>query len=361
VRPLFAKASTGIADSSPAFSPDGHWLALARFSGPYNSKLLLQRLTANLEPDGEPLLVSNTSGNAKTPVWLGDSSILFLDKNGSRIMQARIGHPARLAYAASASLDGLTLDRSGSWLVASRQINDSDIWNLPLKGLAAAGNAERIVHSTAEEGQPRFSPDGRSLVFESNRSGADEVWLADSNGENPRQLTHIAAYIAGHPHWSPDSQSVVFHARFPEEPQIYTIGVQDGVMRRITHESPGYVSPSFSVDGKAIYMLQLLNGVTRLHSVSLTGGTPQALWIGCDPMESPGRNLLLYAKFDQRGIYARSLSGNAAKNPEIRLVEDYLAQEQSFDPVHDAFTTSATRHPGCRAPSVSTLLLRASR
>jgi DNA-binding winged helix-turn-helix (wHTH) protein len=55
VRPVFAKASTGIADSSPAFSPDGHWLALARFSGPYNSKLLLQRLTANLEPDGEPL------------------------------------------------------------------------------------------------------------------------------------------------------------------------------------------------------------------------------------------------------------------------------------------------------------------
>jgi hypothetical protein len=30
-----------------------------------------------------------------------------------------------------------------------------------------------------------------------------------------------------------------------------------------------------------------------------------------------------------------TLSGNAAKNPEIRLVEDYLAQEQSFDPVHD--------------------------
>jgi Tol biopolymer transport system component len=49
VRPVFAKASTGIADSSPAFSPDGHWLAFARFSGPYNSKLLLQRLT-NSEP-----------------------------------------------------------------------------------------------------------------------------------------------------------------------------------------------------------------------------------------------------------------------------------------------------------------------
>jgi hypothetical protein len=127
----------------------------------------------------------------------------------------------------------------------------------------------------------------------------------------------------------------VFHARLPEEPQIYVIRAQDGAIRQITYESPGFVEPSFSVDGKTIYMLQPLNGVAHLHSVSVTGGTPRSLWLGSDPMEAPGRNLLLYAKFEQRGIYARSLSGNATKNPEIRLVEDYLPHEQSFDPVHD--------------------------
>jgi hypothetical protein len=127
----------------------------------------------------------------------------------------------------------------------------------------------------------------------------------------------------------------VFHARLPEEPQIYVIRAQDGVIQQITHQSPGFVEPSFSVDGKTIYMLQPLNGVPHLHSVSLTGGTPRSLWLGCEPMEAPGRNLLLYAKYEQRGIYARSLSGNATTNPEIRLVEDYLPQEQSFDPVHD--------------------------
>jgi Tol biopolymer transport system component/DNA-binding winged helix-turn-helix (wHTH) protein len=367
VRPLFAEPSAGIADSSPAFSPDGRWLALARFSGPDNSKLLLQRLTANLEPDGEPLLVSNTSGNAKTPVWLADSSsILLLDNSdsgssGSRIMQARIGHPARLVYAANASLDGLTLDGSGSRLVAAHEIDDSDIWSLPLKGLTTAGSAERILYSTAEEAQPRFSPDGRSLVFRSKRSGADEIWLADSNGENPRQLTHIAAYIAGFPHWSPDSQLIVFHARLPDEPQIYTVRAEDGVIRRVTQQSPGFVVPSFSLDGKAIYMLQPLNGVARLHSVSLIGGEPQALWLGSDPMESPGRNLLLYTKFDQQGIYAHALSGNAAKK-SLRFVWSRITWHRSKASIRcmTAFTTSATRHPGCRAPSVSILLLRAN-
>lgn len=173
------------------------------------------------------------------------------------------------------------------------------------------------------------------MAFRSNRSGASEVWLADASGENPRQLTHIAAYIAGYPHWSPDSQWIVFHARLPEEPQIYTIRAQDGVIRRVTRESPGFVEASFSADGKSIYMLQPLNGVTRLYRVSVTAGTPQSLWLGCHPMEAPGRNLLLYAKFDQRGIYGRSLFGNAANNPEIRFVEDHLPGEPSFDPVNE--------------------------
>ena len=57
------------------------------------------------------------------------------------------------------------------------------------KGLTAAGNAHVIVHSSAGESQPRFSPDGRSMAFSSKRSGASEVWLADSDGENPRPLS----------------------------------------------------------------------------------------------------------------------------------------------------------------------------
>ena len=111
VRPLFARSTSPEGDSSPAFSPDGRWLAFARFAGSYNSKIFFQHVTAKLEPDGEPLMVSNTSGNSTTPVWLSDSkSILFLDLDGTRIMQAHIGGAAKLAYVASARLSGLTLD-----------------------------------------------------------------------------------------------------------------------------------------------------------------------------------------------------------------------------------------------------------
>ena len=199
VRPIFARATSPGGDTAPAFSPDGRWLAFARFANPYNSNILVQRLTVNLEPDGEPLVIPNTSGNATTPVWLPDSKrILFLDHNGERIMQAQIGGAAKLTYVASHRLKGLTIDGIAMHLIASRFASDADIETLPLKGLGVAGEAKRIVHSTAGEAQPRFSPDGRLLAFTSNHSGASEIWLADSDGEHARHLT-VSIWVGSSP------------------------------------------------------------------------------------------------------------------------------------------------------------------
>jgi hypothetical protein len=220
-------------------------------------------------------------------------------------------------------------------LIAGRRLADEDIETLPLTGLKVAGESKRLVYSTADESMPQFSPDGRSLAFGSNRSGADEIWLADSDGENPRQLTHIGAFIAGYPRWSPDGNFLAFHARLPDEAQVYTIHVQDGVTRQITHGSPGFVVPTFSLDSKVIYMTETRPDGPLLSRVSAAGGTPQPLWSGCCAWEVPGRRFLVYSKFEQPGIYGRSLSGNVLKNPEIRLVKDFVPFKGSFEAVDD--------------------------
>ena len=339
VRPLFTNAVNNAGDSSPAFSPDGRWLAFGRFTSFSTSEIFVQRLTDRLEPAGQPLLISNTSGHATAPVWLPDSEhILFLDNSGSsgsRISQARIGGAAKLIYLASTRLTGLTLDGLATRLIASSESASEDIECLPLQGLKPAGVARRFVYSTASEAQPRFSPDGNWVAFQSDRSGASEIWLADSNGTNPRQLTHIGAFIAGYPKWSPDSKFLVFHARLPDYAQVYTIRIQDGVTRQITHDIPGYADASFSLDGAAVYFFRDIPSAPRLYRASLTRLNLEPLWIGCCAMEAPRRGLLLYAKFDQLGIYARSLSGDVMKNPEIRLAEDYVPLDARFAPFED--------------------------
>jgi Tol biopolymer transport system component/DNA-binding winged helix-turn-helix (wHTH) protein len=336
VRPLFAEPANGSGESSPAFSPDGRWLAFSRFPTPGTSQLFFQRLTATLQPAGEALMVSNTSGIATAPVWLSDSEhILFLDYGGSRISQARIGGAAKLVNISGNRLSGLTVDGSGTHLIASSASNHLGIETLPLQGLKVAGDGRRIAYSTASDAQPRFSPDGRWVAFRSDRSGASEIWLADADGENPRQLTHMGAYVAGYPKWSTDSNFLVFHARRPDEGQIYTLRLKDGVIRQITHEVPGFADASFSLDSTALYMIRDIANAPRLYRAALTSLILQPLWLGCCAMEAPGRGILLYAKLDQHGIYARSLSGTAIKNPESRLLEDYVPLADRFAPVDD--------------------------
>ena len=334
---LLLETAPNTNDSSPAFSPDGRWLAFARFLGPFSSNLVFQRLSADLRAEGKPVYAANTTGNVSALVWLPDGkSVLFLAYDGSRIMQTRIGGAGRLIYAGASPFAGLTLSGASLKLVTARAEDDSDLGMMTLGGSNPSGSITRMrASSNAIDRSPAFSPDGRSLAFASDRSGASEIWLANSDGTHPRQLTHLKAYIAGFPSWSPDSRLVAFHARVPEEPQLYAVRVENGEIRQITSGPPGFPHPTFSADGRSLYMHQLRPAHDYVYRVSFPDGKPEALWPGDDPVEAPGRNLLLYLKEGERGIFARGLSGDAAKNPETRLIEDVAPPKGGFQPFSD--------------------------
>ena len=121
--------------------------------------------------------------------------------------------------------------------ITARNSSDSDIWRQDMDPAThkLSGKPIRVAASTADEGVPRVSPDGRRLAFNSKRSNAPEVWMADANGENPRQLSHLNAYIASYPRWSPNSKQIAFHARIREEGDswIYIVDVDAGMPRRL--------------------------------------------------------------------------------------------------------------------------------
>jgi Tol biopolymer transport system component len=344
VRQFSPERDNGEGDSSPAFSPDGHWLAFSRYSFPYASTLLLQRLSPDLRPEGPPLAVQEAGINPKAPVWTKDGlGVLFLE--GSRIMRAEIGKAARPFYVSTSPFSELTLANVDPRprLIAALQNRNDEIWTVSLgsKGALTSSNPKRIVSSTRGENHPRFSPDGRWLVFRSGRSGASEIWLADADGSNARQLTHLSAYAAGYPHWSPDGQSIAFHARFPAEPQLYVLRIHDGAVRKVTSGKPGFTVPSWSSDGKTLYACALVNGETQVYSVPASGGVPKVLWKGAEAIEVPNRKLLIYNKEDEWGIYARSLMGDAVKNPERLLAADYRPPWGSMVAFEDGFYYAA--------------------
>jgi Tol biopolymer transport system component/imidazolonepropionase-like amidohydrolase len=80
-----------------------------------------------------------------------------------------------------------------------------DIYTLP----AGGGKATRITSGSGFDGQPRFAPDGRSVVFVSDRSGSENLYLIDPDGRNLRPITRGANQAFISPDWTPDGEYVV--------------------------------------------------------------------------------------------------------------------------------------------------------
>lgn len=80
-----------------------------------------------------------------------------------------------------------------------------DLYTLP----AAGGEAKKIVGGASYDGMPRFSPDGKKIVFVSDRSGADNLWICNADGTELKALTEGRNGHFLSPTWTPDGAYVV--------------------------------------------------------------------------------------------------------------------------------------------------------
>ena len=96
----------------------------------------------------------------------------------------------------------LDLSRDGETIVFELL---GDLYTLPVSG----GTATRITSGQGYDMQPRYSPGGEHLVFVSDRDGSENVWIADSDGANARQLTDGERENYMSPVWTPDGEYVM--------------------------------------------------------------------------------------------------------------------------------------------------------
>jgi hypothetical protein len=80
-----------------------------------------------------------------------------------------------------------------------------DLYTLPVTG----GEATRITSGQAYDMQPAFSPDGKKLVFISDRNGSENVWVANADGTKPRAITTTERDSYMSPTWAPDNEYVI--------------------------------------------------------------------------------------------------------------------------------------------------------
>src|SRR5215467_9406801 len=95
--------------------------------------------------------------------------------------------------------------------VSSNKVS-SNLWIVPTSG----GKPKQLTSTPKKDRHPRWSPDGKSILFESNRSGELQLWIINVGGGEATQLTTIATE-ASNALWSRDGKQIAFvSAVYPE-------------------------------------------------------------------------------------------------------------------------------------------------
>lgn len=345
VEPLALAGDMETYDTSPAVSADGAWLAFARYRrGERLNQLMVQPLDHGFTPSGEPRPVPGLDpGIYHSLTWDPSNNRLWFVNSG-QILEWDVGGTVRLVNTVGPRLSmnavAVALVRHGTTMRAAvvTPRGDMNIFALPLDPMTheALGPPTARVLSTAIEHHPQFSPDGRRLAFVSDRSGNFAIWIADANGDNPRQITALDQFVTGFPRWSPDGTRIAFHTSAAnEERVIYIVDVESGSPRRLTN---GCCPGGWSADGQYLYVTEI-EASNRQLRVNVEDGSREVLFDGGSAVaiESTDGGYLLYNKSRQRGYFRRSLDGDPAKNTEEQLVEDYIPSRGGLVPVADGF------------------------
>jgi len=280
--------------SPPVFSPDGRTLAFAsrgvflvHLSEGYLSRGEPERIVSESEEDvRERAPLSNVA-------WMPDSNeLVFISRHSFwRVGASASATPRRIA------LDGENactpeVSRKGNRLAYAVFDEDNNIWRVDLTDSVPSAPVT-VVSSTRADVFPAYSPDGRRIAFNSNRSGAYEIWVCDRDGSNPVRLTST-----GHamwPRWSPDGRRIAFTSG----KHIWVIDANGGAVSRLTTESTPGKWPWWSRDGQSVYFTSIRDGSGQLMKMPAKGGEAVPITPNGDrdrPEESPDGRFIYYQR-----------------------------------------------------------------
>jgi Tol biopolymer transport system component len=108
-----------------------------------------------------------------------------------------------------------------------------------------------VITTTREDSRGVWSPDSKTIAFNSDRTGEMNIWLHSIESAQTRQLTKGSGgdFQAN---WSPDGSRIAFFSSRTGTADIWCVEVESGELRRLTKSDSVDVNPFFSPDGKMI-------------------------------------------------------------------------------------------------------------
>src|SRR4030095_6595940 len=155
--------------------------------------------------------------------------------------------------------------------------------------------------------RPRWSPDGRRIVFYSDARGSRDIYVIDAEGGGLRQLTDHPS-VDTNPDWSADGNWIYFQSNRTGSRRIWKVSVAGG--DAVPVGEIGESSPVESPDGKFLYYDKGFPDTYGIWRVPTTGGAetqfidrvyPTGSWVVMDDgiyyISEPNEKGVLYIRF----------------------------------------------------------------
>lgn len=374
-----------------AWSPNGKVIVCA-LGETDSSHQTITIVEIDVEDGQERLLVKPNWFNARELQWLPDGRGLLMcvkEKLSSRDQIWQMSYPGAAVSKVTDDMNNyllFSLTADASKMIGVRAELSSNIWVSPntdgsdAKTLAAGrgriswtpdgkvvyvsrsgvgwniwlANADgteprQLTFSSEINDYPAVSPDGRYVVFHSDRTGADHLWRMNSDGSNQVQLTN--GYAERNAAISPDGRWVYYNT--PADHKLWKVAIEGGEpIKLIDHYA---LCPSVSPDGKLVAYYQVSNG-PRKHSIrlgrvedmetvtqiSLAPGS----WISARLQWDAASTAVIYAVESQGKVklYEQSLSGGPPRQVASFKAEDEFDFAWSPDHTKLAYTSSKWNH-----------------
>jgi Tol biopolymer transport system component len=259
---------TGCADAGiPAFSPDGRQLAFV-----CTTSVAVYSVYVTSASEDTPRLLANLQGNARGLTWSADGRQLILANDagdGSALWLLTLsGKLSRIPGSEQALGPGLANTSAGVAFVREEQ--RFELWRIDLTSPTDPGSA--LAAASRSQLVPQYSPDNTQVVFQSDRSGSSEIWMADGDGRNPTQLTAFNGPLTGGPSWCNDGRRIAFDSRVSGTSRVYLMDVPDGPSHPLVTAQSNLSLPVWSRDCQWIFAS---DGRATLYRVSAAGGAAE--------------------------------------------------------------------------------------
>ena len=217
----------------------------------------------------------------------------------------------------------------------------------------------RITNDLKNDHSAAWSPDGQQVVFISNRDGNDEIYIMNANGTNQKRITHTFDDEAA-PDWSMDGRRLVYTRRCNTMDNctgyqnLYVIDTDGNNARQLTNIHYNTFMPDWSFDGTFVSFVLGDKQGSSIYIIDAAGGEIRPLVDSPKinvtmPSWSPDGSRLAYIQWDTAtyisDLYVADADG---RNPQRLTREEAVLSEPAWSPDGNwlAFSKRSKDQPG---------------